>query len=246
VPGRPDRESGRPERERIGRGVPPDREAADASKEEIRKEIVAFLAGEFAQTGHRTCSKLDLAPAGTRGMPMRAWDRNLRPELFQGQAQVEALAGEILTVAEDYAGSHKNEHRRFVLQTYQLLGQRARLAFWLGGEEDGDDASRDSPAAANARPDVEAIRVRVVVSATDSKVEVYYEDVNELGERYWDRWTDGLQLHRIPGVTIWRRTIVAEAFRRLAGLSDERLGYPRSLTQVEHLSTGARILRILP
>lgn len=100
------------------------------------------------------------------------------------------------------------------------------------------------------------IRVRAVVSDRESKVEIYYEDLNELGERHWERWTDGVSFHRIPGLTLWRRMIVAEAFRRLAGALFDEMSFEgrrgaterdlesRSIARVQHLPSGACYLTI--
>ena len=64
---------------------------------------------------------------------------------------------------------------------------------------------------------------RVVVWAPGSTVDVYYRDVDPVGEPYWERLSDGVTFDRIPIVTFWRRMVVAEAFRRLAAEGSRRV-----------------------
>lgn len=79
---------------------------------------------------------------------------------------------------------------------------------------------------------------RIVLRTLGSVVDVYFLDVNDAGEPCWERLHDGVTFRRFHGVTIWRRLLLAEGMRRLAGkLGEDRPGVVRA-------PTGARRIRL--
>lgn len=117
------------------------------SDEDTHKKLVTFLAGEFARGSGRQITSIELfhqAAPGTLSTPLQAWDREEKPELYEGgMSQIEPLVSSILRLAEEYARD-LSSGRRFEVRTRQYLGGRSRVSFKIECEEEaltvaGDD-----------------------------------------------------------------------------------------------------------
>jgi len=124
------------------------------SGEDLHRQIVGFLAGEFARAENRSCIQLDLVSAqpGMKGDGIRTWDRKESPDVFEGQGAVENLATEIIRIAEEHAESYGGGNHRFELRTTQYLGGRQRTAFRIRIDSDegqpiGSGSGEDAPTA---------------------------------------------------------------------------------------------------
>jgi hypothetical protein len=102
-----------------------------SDSEDIHRKIVQFLGGEFARTEGRQCVAFELyhAQPGQRGEAIRTWDRAETPELFEGLAAVEGLAGEVIRLSFEHAESFGGGKHRFEIRTRQHLGGKQRLSF---------------------------------------------------------------------------------------------------------------------
>jgi hypothetical protein len=115
--------------------------------EETHKKLVTFLSGEFAREKGRQIILLELVHApqpGSQGTPLQTWDREERPELFEGMSQIETIASSILRLAEEYARDLPGG-RRFEVRTRQHLGGRMRTSFKIESDDEalatiGEDA----------------------------------------------------------------------------------------------------------
>lgn len=116
--------------------------------EEIHRRIVAFLGGEFARSEGRQCISVELvtAQSGGRGDSLGIWERKERPELFDGMANVENLATDILKISEDHVESYNGGgSHRYVIRTKQHLGGQQQHAFRLFASADESDGGSDPP-----------------------------------------------------------------------------------------------------
>lgn len=120
--------------------------------EEIHRQVVAFISGEFARGEGRQCILLELVSAqpGMRGEDIKSWDRKETPEVFESQAKIEELTTEIIRLAEEHAESFGSGVHRFEVRTLQHLGKRQKTAFRIRTEGDGVESQgpgEDAPTA---------------------------------------------------------------------------------------------------
>jgi len=118
--------------------------------EDIHRKLVEFMSREFARTEGRQCNLFELisAQAGMRPDAIRTWDRKEHPEVFEGLANIEALATEISRMAEEHAESFGGGSHRFEVRTSQHLGGRQKMSFRIRIEGDTDQAGgEDAPTA---------------------------------------------------------------------------------------------------
>jgi hypothetical protein len=114
---------------------------SSANGEEAFQKIVKFLVEELARDKGRMCIRISLiaAPSGYRGAVLKEWNREEDPDRFQGMGNFEALAGEILQIADNNANAGGGRLCRYVLSTTQVHGGGSKYAFKREGEgEDGD------------------------------------------------------------------------------------------------------------
>jgi len=107
---------------------------------EVHAKILAFLVGEFAHKEGRQCIGVDLLYVhgnGVRDVALRKWTRADQSELFEG-TNVEQLVGQIIRIAEDEVEALGA--RRFVVRTWQYMGDRASCLFTLASSYNGSDA----------------------------------------------------------------------------------------------------------
>ena len=110
--------------------------------EELHHRLREFLIGEVNRKHERQCVRITLAyaPAKQRPTPLKDWQREEDPEIFDTLALTEKLCSTITEFAEHYADTFNNKSR-FVVTTYQHLGGKAELAFVMtpgavAGDED--------------------------------------------------------------------------------------------------------------
>jgi hypothetical protein len=111
-----------------------------STNENHHKKLVEFLAEQFAKTAGYSCVRVSLSmgPRGQRGTPLRAWNRDGEPELFESLARIEEFARAILDIAHNEAQTHGQGQHRFVVATEQHLGGGARHAFAMTVDPEDD------------------------------------------------------------------------------------------------------------
>ncbi len=113
-----------------------------SSSEDAFQKIVKFLVEELLRDKGRTCIRIGLvqAASGYRGTTLKEWHRDEEPDRFQGIDNFEALARDILQIADQNADSIGGRVCRFVVVTTQAHGGGSKHAFKResdGGSEDG-------------------------------------------------------------------------------------------------------------
>lgn len=115
--------------------------------DEIRGKLLEFIGPAFAAKDNRLAMKLELlyCPKNAREEPMREWDRNERPEVFEQLDLTEALIQSIIKLAEDHADSFGQGYHRFKVRVHQQFNSKPSISFGLrpsfdqysggGGEE---------------------------------------------------------------------------------------------------------------
>jgi hypothetical protein len=115
------------------------------SPEDLCREILQFLVGEFARKESRRCRSVDLfyAPGGGyRDELIRTWTRE---DDFKSSKNldVERLASTILEIAEGEVSAKPTGRHRFVVLTRQSMGGRQMMSFAISpmyfGDENGSD-----------------------------------------------------------------------------------------------------------
>jgi hypothetical protein len=77
---------------------------------------------------------------GNRGRTLRTWDRKQTPEIFEGMANIEELATQMISVAEGEAETAGSGSHRFEIRTQQHLNGRQSTSFRIV-IEDYDNSS---------------------------------------------------------------------------------------------------------
>lgn len=109
---------------------------------ELYSKLLSFLLGEFARKEGRQCVRVDLiySPGGGwKDEDIRKWVRADQPDLFDGLANVEGLATQILEIATGEADAKPAGKHRFVVKTLQHLNDRSQHAFALSPSYNGSD-----------------------------------------------------------------------------------------------------------
>lgn len=160
------------------------------SSEDLHRQIVGFLAGEFARVENRSCIQLDLVSAqpGMKGDGIRTWDRKEAPDVFEGKGAIENLATEIIKLAEEHADSYGSGNHRFELRTTQYLGGRQRTAFRIRIDSDegssagtGEDAPTATGLVAQLMRHNEA-KERVMVQLFQQTIGTMSRTLSEMSE----------------------------------------------------------------
>ena len=162
------------------------------TQEERHAKIAGFLLGEFCRSEGRQVADVILQPApqGQRlGDPIYRCERRDNHAAFEGEHAAEAMATELLKIAQDYADSFGGGVHRFQLTTNGAVAGKNRCLFTIEAEitESVDDPPTGQGIVAQLMRHNEnnqrtlQVMFQTVLSAMARQIEAQATQIKELG-----------------------------------------------------------------